>query len=99
MFALDKQFNLKEKIGNRGSGPGEFIGCSHFHIENDTIYAINEMKQAIEVFVNGAYISHIPYPAEARLTSLTRFFVNEQFIFHSFVSDSLQAVLFDSCCV
>ncbi|MDR0743990.1 MAG: 6-bladed beta-propeller, partial [Tannerella sp.] len=94
---LDKSYNVKEKIGRRGEGPGEFLGAAHFYAgEGDSIYILNEGKHAIELFVKGKYLKRIHYPDQAAFTDCTRFFFENQLIFHSVISDSLSIIAFDN---
>jgi hypothetical protein len=97
IVVLDKSFNVKEKIGKRGEGPAEFLGAAHFYVEKeDSIYVLNEGKHAIELFVKGKHLKQIRYPKQASLTNCTRFFSENQLIFHSIISDSLSTIVFDN---
>ncbi|MDR0575440.1 MAG: 6-bladed beta-propeller [Tannerella sp.] len=94
---LDNSYNVKERIGRMGEGPGEFLGAAHFYVgKGDSIYILNEGKHAIELFVKGEHQKHIRYPDHASLTNCTRFFSENQLIFHSVISDSLPVIAFDN---
>jgi hypothetical protein len=93
---LDAELKIKKRIGSRGEGPGEFLGAAHFYIgKNDSLYVFNEGKRALELFVKDEYVKHIPFPKETLLSDRTRFFLENQLVFHSSISDSLPVVLFD----
>ena len=97
VIVLDKDLNVKKRIGSRGEGPGEFIGAAHFCLgKDDSIYVLNEGKQALELFIKGEHVKHIPFPQETSFTIITCFFFEHQLIYHSVVSDSLQVVVFDN---
>jgi hypothetical protein len=96
VIVLDKKWNLKRRIGSRGEGPGELLGAAHFCMgKNDSVYILNEGKQALELYVKDEYVKHIPFPSETSFTFATRFFTESQSIYHSIVSDSLFVVVFD----
>jgi hypothetical protein len=95
LVVLDSHFNVKKRIGSKGQGPGELLGANHFYIAgNDSIYIINDGKQAVELFVGEKHTAHIPFPSEVRLNS-SRFFVENQSVFHSIVPGDFPVIVFD----
>lgn len=95
IVVLDKDYNVKKRIGSRGQGPGELLSVAHFYIAGgDSIYIRSDGRQAIDLFVHGKYTLHIPFPKETRLDN-TRFFSEDQHIFHTVVSDSFPVIVFD----
>jgi hypothetical protein len=96
LFVLDKDFNLVKKIGRRGEGPGEFLGAAHFYLKGkDSLYIVNERKRALDLYVKGLYTRQISLSREFRYTQGTRFFAEDEWIYHTVFSDSLHVVLFD----
>lgn len=96
IVVLDSDFKFNKKVGSRGEGPGELLGCAHFYIgNNDSIYILNEGKHSIELFVKDKHVKHIPFPNNVSLTFSTRFFSESQCIYHSVIADTLPLVIFD----
>jgi hypothetical protein len=97
IILLDKQLRFKRKIGSRGQGPGELLYSGYFYvISDDSIYVLHEAKRTFELFVNGRNVGHTSVPDEIRLSGSVRFFVHNQFIFHSLVSGKNSVAVFDS---
>lgn len=97
VVVLYPDFKFSKRIGSRGEGPGELLGCGHIYVgNNDSIYALNEGKHSIEVFVKDKHVSHISFPKNVSLSFSTRFFLHNQCVYHSVIGDSLAAIIFDN---
>lgn len=84
LFVMDNNMDIHNKIGKYGKGPGELLGAAFFYTDNsDSVYIVNEGRQAFGLFVNGAYSKNIAFCESARFTIRSRFFVREQTVYHS----------------
>ncbi len=85
IFVLDEDLKLVSVIGQKGQGPGEFLGASHLFYNGKYIFVENEMKRAFEIFTKeGEYKGNIFYRRKA---PSTRFFENEGAVYYSPKSD------------
>lgn len=85
VFILDKDLELLSVIGQKGQGPGEFMGASKVHYSGQHIFVENEMKRAFEIFTkNGEYKGSVSHE---RIAPETRFFEHEGAIYYSPRSD------------
>jgi hypothetical protein len=98
IIILDQKLKFINTIGNTGNGPGELNGASQLYVDNDTLYVINDGKNAIEVFINEKYTNTILFPNMNHLASTKRFSKYKGKIYISNVSSNNNSsiVSFDS---
>ncbi|MFZ2906544.1 MAG: hypothetical protein WAZ98_10110 [Cyclobacteriaceae bacterium] len=80
IFQLDENLKLQLTYGKSGDGPGEFSGLLRFAYHGDSIFAVNEGKQTIEVFVVGN-----PHPQ--RTIHIPNELLGSSFEYRFFLSD------------
>ena len=96
MVVLNPSYHIVERYANFGQGPGETAGASSFYVgENDSVYLVNEGKQAVELYAGGKHCKSIRFPAGVRLTSVTRFFAQGQAVYHPTVDPKAPLTSFD----
>ena len=83
VFVLDKNFKLIRTLGNKGQGPGEFLGAGHLNINNDSVFVINDMKKTFEIFNNLEHIGTVTYADGTRPNSNYRFFEYNGCLFYN----------------
>lgn len=96
ILVLDGNLNVQNQIGHHGQGPGELLGTAHFYLTGrDSLFVLDEGRRSMELFVGDKPVKHIPFPPDIRMTTGTRFFVNNETIFHSVVAEKKPAVIFN----
>lgn len=84
LFVMDNSMNIHHQLGKYGRGQGELLGAAFFYTDNgDSVYIVNEGRQAFGLFTNGTYSKNIAFCEGARFTIRSRFFVQEQTVYHS----------------
>lgn len=97
IIILDQKLKFINTIGNTGKGPGELNGASQLYVDNDTLYVINDGKNAIEVFINEKYTNTILFPNMNHLAITKRFSKYKDKIYISNVSSNNSSIVsFDS---
>ena len=95
MIVLDENLNIFQTYANHGPGPGETVGAAHFFVEeNDSVYLLNEGKNSVELYVEGKNFQTISFPEKIPLTYSTRFFVENNNIFHTTIVKEGPVVVF-----
>ena len=49
-FVLNQNFKLLKTLGQKGQGPGEFLGAAHLCVVGDSVFILNDMQKTFEVF-------------------------------------------------
>lgn len=73
---LNDSLKIMDLIGQKGEGPGEFLGLSHISVCYDTIIAYNDSKRAIEIFHDAKHENSIRLPLAAPMKPNYKFFYN-----------------------
>ncbi len=63
---FDSTFQLKNLIGKRGAGPGEFIENRKMHLMNDSLLLVADeaLNRMNIIHVNGSYVSDFKYSSQ-----------------------------------
>jgi len=95
IIVLDSDLNLKERIGENGIAPNEFVRAEKFCTDGNRIYTINDGGNHVKVYEKNSFSHNINFPKDNELTTWTRFFYYNNSIFHSVISKNIPAISFD----
>lgn len=84
-FILNDELELQKTMGQKGRGPGEFLGASNIFVNNDLIYIFNDNKRTFELYDSVKHLETIELLPGHRVSSDIGFTVyNNEIYFSSY---------------